>query len=101
MAASDFFSRWAKPDAPASSAEALPDASPPPAAPVVTEAPPAPETLTSDDAARLTGDSDFTPFMARGVDESVKRLALKKLFAEPHFNVMDGLDIYVGDYNTF
>ena len=23
---------------------------------------------------------------------------MKKLFADPHFNVMDGLDIYVGDY---
>ena len=28
----------------------------------------------------------------------VRNLAMKKLFADPHFNVMDGLDIYIGDY---
>jgi hypothetical protein len=25
---------------------------------------------------------------------------MKKLFTDPHYNVMDGLDIYIGDYNT-
>jgi hypothetical protein len=25
----------------------------------------------------------------------------KMFFSDPHFNVMDGLDIYIGDYNTF
>ena len=34
------------------------------------------------------------------VDSGVKNAALKKLFADPHYNVMDGLDIYIGDYNT-
>ena len=24
---------------------------------------------------------------------------MKKLFADPHFNVMDGLDIYIDDYS--
>ena len=24
---------------------------------------------------------------------------MKKLFADPHFNVIDGLDIYMADYN--
>jgi hypothetical protein len=33
------------------------------------------------------------------VDESVRRVALKKLFADPHFNVMDGLDVYIDDYS--
>ena len=28
----------------------------------------------------------------------MRNLAMKKLFADPHFNVMDGLDIYIGDY---
>ncbi len=46
----------------------------------------------------LTIDSDFTAFLQPQVDESVKRQALKKLFADPRFNVMDGLDIYIGDY---
>ena len=52
-----------------------------------------------DDVARLTRNSDFSRFVAPGVDESVKRAALKKLFTDPHFNVMDGLDIYIDDYN--
>ena len=30
---------------------------------------------------------------------AVQRLALKKLFSDPHFKVMDGLDIYMDDYN--
>jgi len=46
----------------------------------------------------LTFDSDFAAFMQPKVDEGTKRAALKKLFSNEHFNVMDGLDIYVGDY---
>jgi hypothetical protein len=53
---------------------------------------------TMDDVARLTSDSDFSAFVARGVDAAVRRTALKKLFADPHFNAMDGLDVYVDDY---
>ncbi|AJG20628.1 hypothetical protein RR42_m3260 [Cupriavidus basilensis] len=44
------------------------------------------------------GDS-IARFVARGVDENVKRAALKTLFADPHFNVMDGLDTYIDDYS--
>jgi hypothetical protein len=58
-------------------------------------APPAP---TLADAAQLTPASDFTRFVARGVDPSVKNAALKTLFTDPHFNVMDGLDTYIEDY---
>lgn len=54
---------------------------------------------TLEDVARLTSDSDYSAFMAKGVDKTVQRMALKKLFADPHFNVMDGLDIYIDDYN--
>ena len=67
------------------------------------EAPPAPATapaLTLEDVAQLTRDSDYTGFVARGVTPEVKNAALKKLFTDPHFNVMDGLDTYIGDYNT-
>jgi hypothetical protein len=46
----------------------------------------------------LTIDSDFAPFFQPQVDESLKRQALKKLFADPRFNVMDGLDVYIDDY---
>ena len=44
---------------------------------------------------------DFTPFMQSTVPQALKRQALKALFKEPHFNVMDGLDIYIGDYTVF
>lgn len=54
---------------------------------------------TMEDAMHLTPDSDYSAFVARGVDKAVRRLALKKLFADPHFNQVDGLDIYMGDYN--
>ncbi len=47
----------------------------------------------------LTPESDFTPFMAREVDEGVKRQALKTLFSDPRFNIMDGLDVYIDDYS--
>jgi hypothetical protein len=54
---------------------------------------------TLDDVARLTADSDYSAFVAQGVDKSVQRMAMKKLFSDPHFNVMDRLDIYIDDYN--
>ena len=53
---------------------------------------------TMEDVARLDKDADFSAFVARGVDQAVRRSALKKLFADPHFNVMDKLDVYIDDY---
>ena len=47
----------------------------------------------------LTIDSDYSPFMQPGVDEDVKRSALRKLLRHPRFNVMDGLDVYIDDYS--
>jgi len=47
----------------------------------------------------LTLASDFTAFLKEEVSESLRRQALKKLFADPHFNQMDGLDIYIDDYS--
>ena len=47
----------------------------------------------------LTYESDFGAFMRAKVDEGVKRAALKKLFSDPRFNVMDGLDVYIDDYS--
>jgi hypothetical protein len=56
--------------------------------------------LTLADVAKLTRDSDYTRFMASGVQTEVKNAALKKLFTDPHFNLMDGLDVYIDDYNV-
>lgn len=47
----------------------------------------------------LNMDSDFRGFLNPKVDESLRRAALNKLFHEPHFNVMDGLDTYIDDYS--
>jgi hypothetical protein len=47
----------------------------------------------------LSFDSDFEAFMHAKVDERVRRMALKKLFSDPRFNVMDGLDVYIDDYS--
>ena len=55
--------------------------------------------LSLDDVQRLTTESDFKPFVARGVAPEVRNAAMKKLFADPHYNVMDRLDIYIDDYS--
>jgi hypothetical protein len=47
----------------------------------------------------LTIDSDFTAFLRPEVAEKLKQTALKQLFRDPHFNVMDGLDVYIDDYS--
>ena len=82
--------------------EPAPSPQPPQPAEVPTPAaaPPAaePAPLTLADAQSLTLQSDFAPFIARGVPPDVKNAALKTLFTDPHFNVMDGLDIYIDDY---
>ncbi len=46
----------------------------------------------------LTPESDFSAFLHPKVDEALKRAALKKLFSDPRFNIMDRLDVYIDDY---
>jgi hypothetical protein len=53
---------------------------------------------TLEEVKSLTPASDFSRFVAPGVDSGVKNAAMKKLFTDPHFNVMDGLDTYIDDY---
>jgi hypothetical protein len=48
---------------------------------------------------QLSIDSDFRDFFHPKVGEDVRRAALKKLFSDPRFNVMDGLDVYIDDYS--
>lgn len=72
------------------------------AAPTPTPAQSAPEAapeLTLADVQALTPTSDFSPFVSRSVAPQVRNAAMKKLFADPHYNVMDGLDIYIDDYS--
>lgn len=110
-----FFSRWSRrkaqvrsgepvaepvPAAPAVvAAVAVPAAVPEASDPPVVEAAPAPPLPTLEDTQALTPASDFSRFVAKGVSPEVRNAAVKKLFADPHFNVMDGLDIYIDDYS--
>lgn len=109
-----FFSRWSRrkvqeragvavpAEAPVTVAKAPAappvDASVAPAPPAVA-AEPAPPPPTLEDTQALTPASDFSRFVAKGVSPEVRNAAVKKLFADPHFNVMDGLDIYIDDYS--
>ena len=111
-----FLSRWARrkeqaragvevaPEPPTDSAlvgaetpiEPVPPQAP---APTVGDAAAAAQPLpTMADVAMLSHESDYSRFVVSGVDEGVKRAAMRKLFSDPHFNVMDGLDTYIDDY---
>ena len=108
---SGFLSRWSRrklqagtdsapaaaPTAPAAD-KALEPAAVPAPAPAPADDPLPPPTL--DELQPLDHTADLTRFIAKGVDEGVRRAALRKLFADPQFNVMDGLDTYIDDYNT-
>lgn len=54
---------------------------------------------TLEDVLKLTKDSDYSAFVQSGIDPNVQQAALNKLFSDPHYNIMDGLDIYIDDYN--
>ena len=49
----------------------------------------------------LDESSDYSAFLAPGVDEALTRQALRKLFHSPKFNVCDGLDDYCEDFTKF
>ena len=69
-------------------------AEPPPAV-----APPADPGYSPAAEQALTGTPEYREFFDPQVDEKLRRTALKKLFNEPRFNVMDGLDTYIDDYS--
>ena len=107
-----FVSRWARRKAQARSGAAVAPApiaaalTPLDASNGVVEAAPSPigtvpaaePPPTLADVALLTRDSDYARFVGAGVDNGVTQAAMKKLFSDPHFNVMDGLDTYIDDY---
>jgi hypothetical protein len=103
-----FLSRWSRRKIEAKEAEPAPAPSPAPAAvpergsadvaPVPGAAAPAP--LPSVDTLQGLA-SEYKDFLGPGVNETVKRAALKKLFSDPHFSFasMDKLDTYIDDYS--
>ena len=94
-----------------SSGAATPDKRPAPGAPLgVAATDPTPTACTGANAAdtaapllpidSLGPDADYTGFFKPSVAPSLRNAALKKLFADPRFNVMDGLDTYIDDYSV-
>ncbi len=111
MAVSDsFFSRWSrqktlnreldqardaavvKSPLPAA-AEAVPVSKPP------VEGAQAVDLPTQADAEALDVGADVSRFLQSGVTDAIKGAALKKLFADPAYNVISDMDDYVEDYS--
>ena len=81
-----FLSRWSRVKREQNVPEKQePEASPAPALPPVEE---------------LTPESDFSGFMHPKVEDALRRVALKKLFRDPHFNVPDPFEAYSGDWTV-
>ena len=90
-----FLSRWSrrklesKQDAPA----ALPAAELPAAEPA------APAAQATEPEVPQGMSTEYRAFFDPKVDEKLRQAALRGLFSDPHFNVMDGLDTYIDDYS--
>ena len=65
--------------------------------PQPTEDTPAPVLTPVDE---LTPESDFKGFMHPKVEDALRRVALKKLFSDPHFNVPDPFEPFSGDWTS-
>lgn len=113
--AESFFGRWsqrkqaqragqvlAEPESKPVARQATGQAFEPAADPVLRQdvgPPQPPPPLTLADAQVLTPESNFAPFVARDVTPEVRNAAMKKLFADPHYNLMDRMDVYIDDYS--
>lgn len=119
MSDDGFLSRWSRRKAQVQRGEALlPEPLPAPSVPLASAAPvatavpvpaaalpaqpaePAEPPPTLADVETLTPQADFSRFVKPDVEPGVQQAALKKLFTDPHFNTMDGLDVYIDDYHT-
>lgn len=43
--------------------------------------------------------TDLSALLREELSDAVRKQTLKAIFADPHFNVMDGLDTYIDDYS--
>lgn len=93
-----FLSRWSRRKLDVAKEAASPRPAPPaPAAPAAAPGAAKPELPPVDTLQGLA--SEYKEFLRPEVDEKLRQAALKKLFHDPHFNVMDGLDTYIDDYS--
>lgn len=99
--AEGFLGRWSRRKLGVEDGEpAMP--APPPVVPAQAQVPAEAEQApppTLDDVAALTPESDFSRFVRSEVDPQVRNAAARKLFADPHFQIMDGMDVYIDDYS--
>jgi hypothetical protein len=101
-----FLGRWSRRKHAARRGEMLPEPAPEPPAVGTAAAPPAAPSPTAEMPAAelppvdsLKGlESEYQDFLRPEVDPATRTAALKKLFGDPHFNQMDGLDVYIDDY---
>jgi hypothetical protein len=103
-----FLVRWSRRKHAARRGEALSEPAPAEAPPE--NAPPAPPAGAAAPAAEAAArelppvdslkgiESEYREFLRPDVDPATRSAALKKLFSDPHFNRMDGLDVYIDDY---
>jgi hypothetical protein len=103
----NFLSRWSKrklaskagPDPPTAEVIPQPASKAGPDRPTADAVPAEAGTAPLPPVESLTPESDFSPFMKGDVDPGLRRAALKTLFKDPRFNVMDMMDTYVDDYS--
>lgn len=91
-----FLRRWSQRKQALARGETPPEPAPPapPPAPVARE-----DEAPLPDPAGLTLADDFRGFLRPKVPAALKRQALTQLFSQAHFNQVDGLDVYMDDYN--
>ncbi len=105
-----FFNRWSRQKSLQRDLQAPPPAAPaqPQALPVPTPAAPGPDAATAvpdtpaptvDDAQALDVGADVRRYLQADVSEAARHLALKKLFADPQYNVISDMDDYVEDFS--
>ena len=93
-----FLSRWSRRKLDAAKEAAAPKPAPAPAAsPAIPQGTAKAELPAVESLKGLA--SEYREFLRPEVDDKLRQAALKKLFHDPHFNVMDGLDTYIDDYS--
>lgn len=108
MSREPFLTRWSRRKLTARNGDAVEPESPAarsddPVEPVSPSSPADPETPAAKPELPLIDsislETGVAAFFRPEVEEGLRRQALKKLFRDPHFNTMDGLDVYIDDYS--
>lgn len=94
-----FLSRWSRLKTEERQAETAPERKPeavPAQAPAKSSDPPAPQLPPIESLKGLA--SEYAEFLKPGVDETLRRSALKKLFKDPYFETFERFEAYCEDY---